>query len=163
MTCPEVRPLLSAYYDRELEPAQLCAVAEHLAACPACRQELNDFGKLGELLGTGRDCRVPVGLWERIAASADRSRRPRRLGRDWLVRLGAVAAGFVLYLLGHDVAASIVPRNAAQAAETTQVEIVLRETAAALAGPGLGEDHFASLGHRPEMLVLQELTEGIEP
>ena len=79
------------------------------------------------------------------------------------MRCGAVAAGFVLYVLGHGVMASSAARGGPERSPTAQVEQALRETALALAGPGLVEDQLASLDRRPELLLLQEVTEGIEP
>jgi len=45
--CSEIRPLLSAFGDGELEPAELLKVARHLAGCPDCEREAADFTALG--------------------------------------------------------------------------------------------------------------------
>jgi anti-sigma factor RsiW len=45
--CSEIRPLLSAFGDGELEPPELLKVARHLAGCPDCESEAADFGALG--------------------------------------------------------------------------------------------------------------------
>ncbi len=45
--CSEIRPLLSAFGDGELEPAELLKVARHLAGCPDCEREASDFTALG--------------------------------------------------------------------------------------------------------------------
>lgn len=49
MHCNEARPLLSAFLDGELTPAQRLAVEAHLAHCPACaacRREIDRAGRL---------------------------------------------------------------------------------------------------------------------
>ena len=43
LSCEEVKKLLSAYYDGELGVAAQQQVAEHLAACESCREELEQF------------------------------------------------------------------------------------------------------------------------
>jgi anti-sigma factor RsiW len=43
MRCADVRERLSAYLDRELEPALEQPVREHLHGCVRCRQELADL------------------------------------------------------------------------------------------------------------------------
>jgi len=163
MTCREVQPLLSAYHDRELDAAARADVADHVAACPACQAQLIVQGQLSEVLRAGQRCEIPAGMWERIATNASRPRRRLRR-RRWLVRGGAVAAGFGLYVLGHELVASSVPRGVVPSPPPAiQVEQVLRETALALAGRGLADDASGSLAHRSEVLLVQELTEDAQP
>lgn len=45
--CSEIRPLLSAFGDGELEPAELLRVARHLAECADCEGEAAGFSALG--------------------------------------------------------------------------------------------------------------------
>jgi len=40
MNCDEIRPLLAALVDGELEEPAATAAQEHVAACPSCRGEL---------------------------------------------------------------------------------------------------------------------------
>lgn len=47
--CPEVRELLGAYVDRELDAAGVRHVEEHLPACAGCRQELAELRHLHQL------------------------------------------------------------------------------------------------------------------
>jgi hypothetical protein len=83
MTCEDAR--LDEYMDGELDAAARAAVDGHLAACAACRAELERLGKLEALLK-----RVPAGAppdAERFLAGVrSRSRRPF----PW--RLAAAAA-----------------------------------------------------------------------
>ena len=43
MNCKRIRPLLSAYHDGELDPAQEADVTAHLAACPECTRVLEEY------------------------------------------------------------------------------------------------------------------------
>ncbi len=45
--CSEIRPLLSAFGDGELEPPELLKVARHIAGCPDCEREAADFSAVG--------------------------------------------------------------------------------------------------------------------
>ena len=50
MTCRETQPLLSPFFDGELDPAQMRSVALHSARCTACEEELNRLERLREEL-----------------------------------------------------------------------------------------------------------------
>jgi predicted anti-sigma-YlaC factor YlaD len=50
--CDDVKPLLMGYLDGELDSATKQLVEEHVAACPRCARELEDFGKLQEVMST---------------------------------------------------------------------------------------------------------------
>jgi anti-sigma factor RsiW len=58
--CSEIRPLLSAFSDGELEPAELLKVARHLAGCPQCESEAADLGALGAHLRESFESAVSV-------------------------------------------------------------------------------------------------------
>jgi anti-sigma factor RsiW len=45
--CSEIRPLLSAFGDGELEPPELLKVARHIAECADCELESADFSAVG--------------------------------------------------------------------------------------------------------------------
>jgi anti-sigma factor RsiW len=45
--CSEIRPLLSAFEDGELEPSELLSVARHIAECHDCEREAADFSTVG--------------------------------------------------------------------------------------------------------------------
>src|SRR6202158_3420240 len=45
--CSEIRPLLSAFGDGELEPPELLKVARHIAECADCERESADFSAVG--------------------------------------------------------------------------------------------------------------------
>jgi anti-sigma factor RsiW len=169
MSCSEIRPLLSARLDGELDAARAEPVSAHLASCPACRAYLADLAELSDRLRAGRQVELPAGLGERIVAAAHARRFAAPLRRPrlqlWFVRAAAVAAGFAGYWLGyHGVVASFLRVQARSPAVAAQVESLLHETAAALAGHGLvGSDEFVVLDRRPEARLLQELTPEVKP
>ncbi len=50
MTCRETQPLLSPFFDGELDPAQMRSVALHSARCPDCEHELHRLERLREVV-----------------------------------------------------------------------------------------------------------------
>lgn len=52
LSCNEVKELLSAYYDGELGVAAQQQVAEHLAACESCREELEQLKAVSSVFHT---------------------------------------------------------------------------------------------------------------
>jgi hypothetical protein len=63
MKCDEVKILLSALLDNELDPEQKKAVADHLANCDECRREYAKMMKLKEVTDTMRYIDLPDRLW----------------------------------------------------------------------------------------------------
>lgn len=49
MTCQDYRDSMMAYLDNELSDEQLKAFEAHLASCPKCTQELEEFKKLKQI------------------------------------------------------------------------------------------------------------------
>jgi len=49
MTCQDYRDSMMAYLDHELSDEQLKAFEAHLASCPKCTQELEEFKKLKQI------------------------------------------------------------------------------------------------------------------
>ncbi|MBF6569031.1 MAG: zf-HC2 domain-containing protein [Candidatus Binataceae bacterium] len=67
--CSEIRPLLSAFGDGELAPAELLTVARHLAGCATCEQEAADFASLGNQLRTTVEASVGTLALDNLTAS----------------------------------------------------------------------------------------------
>jgi len=68
-TCEEVFRRLDDYVDRELAPAEMRRVREHLEACAACASEYAfEAGVLDELRQKLRRLDAPSDLLERITA-----------------------------------------------------------------------------------------------
>jgi len=70
MSCQEIRGLLHAFLDDELDPVRSLSVQSHLDACPVCARELADQRSLRVVL---RDeslyYRTPEGLENRVRAA----------------------------------------------------------------------------------------------
>lgn len=95
MQCREVIELLSAYHDGELSPDQADAVAEHLAACPACSAELDSLQKLSDMAQQLDEPSPPRHVWPRIAAQLNANHAPavpptRRVSRKIVVAIAAL-------------------------------------------------------------------------
>ena len=78
LTCEEVKNLLSAYYDGELGVAAQQQVAEHLASCESCREELKQLKSLSAAFHTltfpEADKAFCSSLHERLEAEAKKNR-----------------------------------------------------------------------------------------
>ena len=102
MSCEEVRELLPAYADGELDAARALAIEKHLAGCAACAARLQEARALSKALGTHAPYhRMPDALRARLSASLPReAAQPGRSAphRQWLPLGAALAAGMVLAL-----------------------------------------------------------------
>ncbi len=63
MKCDEIRILLSALVDNELDPEQKKIVGDHLADCPDCRAEYARLKKLKEVTDGMKYFDLPDKLW----------------------------------------------------------------------------------------------------
>ncbi|UCG32918.1 MAG: zf-HC2 domain-containing protein [Phycisphaerales bacterium] len=160
-----MRSKVSAYHDGELEPAQRDVVAAHLADCHACSAYLRDLGQIGRLLRQDRACQPPEDMWARIAAAAQGARPTRgSWAGGWLARAAAVAAGFLLYMLGYGtLRSSPQPNGTAYAAEAAHVEQILQETGDVLAGKSPLREQIGLLENTPEARLLSELVKDAKP
>jgi anti-sigma factor RsiW len=105
MNCAEIRPLLGAFVDDELQPSLRDAVAAHVAGCEACAQALSRHRLLGdELRAHVPKAVAPAALrdWARAAVRGEMRApvmaappSPRRVRPAW-ARGGWIAAGFAL-------------------------------------------------------------------
>ena len=79
MDCPEVKSLLSAYYDDELSSDERPAVAHHLANCHECSRELEGFHSLSTMAGRLDHPETPARIWQQIEERLDDDRGRRGL------------------------------------------------------------------------------------
>jgi anti-sigma factor (TIGR02949 family) len=72
-TCEEVFRRLDDYLDRELSPAEMALVREHLEVCAACAAE-HDFEErvIQHVRSSLRRLSVPQDLLSRISSALDR-------------------------------------------------------------------------------------------
>ena len=59
--CPQIRPLLYQYLEREAGPAEAMEVAGHLSDCTACKILLARKRRLARMLEEGLEDSIPVG------------------------------------------------------------------------------------------------------
>ena len=105
MNCAEIRPLLGAFVDDELQPSLRDAVEAHVARCDACAQALSRHRLLGDgLRAHVPRAEAPAALRDWARAVVRGAARPpaiaappvgRRARPAW-VRGGWLAAGFAL-------------------------------------------------------------------
>ena len=160
-TCSETIERISAYHDGELSPALSDRVAGHLAECAGCRAYLLGVRRVGDLVRGGEGCRLPAGVWDRIAQECRTPavRGPSR-ARRWAVRVAGIAAGFVLYILGYGALTSTPARESGRTVdEGAHVRRVLHETGVMLAGSRV----IGPLEHRPESRLFDALIEETQP
>jgi len=79
MKCDEVRENLAAHLDGEIEGASRRAVDEHLAACPACAEELRASEATWRLLDLIEAPPAPAGFDARLRARIGDAPRGRLL------------------------------------------------------------------------------------
>ncbi|MFL5342471.1 MAG: anti-sigma factor family protein, partial [Gemmataceae bacterium] len=99
VTCNGLRELLHAYFDGELEPKQIAACEEHLAACPECARDLEHQQAIRTALtDESFRYRAPPGLADRLVlqepgpSEGDRRKQRVRLAVLFAV---AMAAGIL--------------------------------------------------------------------
>lgn len=91
--CSEVKRLMTAWLDGELEPARRDAVARHLAACVVCRTEMAALQADRQVLASSRTPEPSPFLLTRVMAEVRRT-RPARV---WLpVPVLRIAAAVLL-------------------------------------------------------------------
>ncbi len=87
MKCEKVRTKLSAYIDGELDAEFHREIADHLDRCPGCREELEAFGRVDELVGGIPRFEPPAGFAAAVASRAQSvgpaAREPHFLRRAW--------------------------------------------------------------------------------
>jgi anti-sigma factor RsiW len=98
MTHDEVRSLLDAYIDDELDLAAGLAVEAHLHGCPECTEWLAERRSLiGQLHAAALRYPLPPDLNARISAQQRSERRRVRFQPQWF---GAIAAGLIVAIGG---------------------------------------------------------------
>jgi predicted anti-sigma-YlaC factor YlaD len=64
MKCEEIKPLLMAYLDGEIEEKERLKVEKHLSECENCRREHKSFVRLKEVTDSMRFADLSDELWE---------------------------------------------------------------------------------------------------
>ncbi len=77
--CTEVRLMLGAFEDGELEPHEMQEVARHLAVCASCERLLADYGAIGRALRGATAALSLDGFAEAVDVRIRKLRRPFRI------------------------------------------------------------------------------------
>jgi len=72
--------LLSRYVDSELKDHERSAFEQHLRACAACREQLQEYEALNQCLAVPAIIDVPPYLWTRIRQGVQDTMRPEPSG-----------------------------------------------------------------------------------
>jgi predicted anti-sigma-YlaC factor YlaD len=81
MKCPQVQKRLSAYQDGELKPQEEERVSEHLASCPACREQYTEMERVWQALGDFQEILPEPGFYGKVVREINESYEPRRFPR----------------------------------------------------------------------------------
>lgn len=79
MTCTDFKADLVAFLDGRLAPDRASAFRDHIAACPACREEARTFEGSWDLLGRLGTLEPPAGFPGAVHRRIDRAGRSRIL------------------------------------------------------------------------------------
>jgi anti-sigma factor RsiW len=102
MNCEQIRQLLDAHQDGELEGSLQFEVQEHLKSCPDCRKEAEAINSFNSLVRTAMPMyKAPAELKARIRASLREENAPRApwsfpFKRELLYAAAVLVLGFVL-------------------------------------------------------------------
>ncbi len=79
---------ISAWVDRQLEPAEMGQIEGHLRDCAECRAAADEMSAMAEAFRAVETAELPPSLWGRIAANLDKEALPRRAGLlSWIMRI----------------------------------------------------------------------------
>lgn len=96
MICRKIKKLIPVYLDGELGPQENRLVRDHLAGCPACREELEAFkdswAMLGELDGIEPQPGFVGRFWTKLSLEQSWHERVLRWARENLVQKRLVPA-----------------------------------------------------------------------
>lgn len=77
---------ISAWVDRQLNPAEMGRVEGHVRGCGECRATAEEYSAMMEVFRSADVPELRPFVWSRIAASLDNPPSPRRAGlRAWLL------------------------------------------------------------------------------
>jgi anti-sigma factor RsiW len=94
MDCKDIKPMLSAYYDKELSADEREKVAAHMKSCVSCQKEYSDICRTWEALKTAEDVPVPAGFRSRVTARVNAFQMKRSKRFIW--QAAAIAAVFLI-------------------------------------------------------------------
>ncbi len=101
MNCAEIRPLLGAYFDSELDLTAAVHVEQHVSECPSCARDLQLIERLQQELAPALAHRVAPGELRALGQTIRRAAGTGPSSRGWAqpVLWAATAAALAMALL----------------------------------------------------------------
>lgn len=107
MNCQEVRDKLSAYLDNELDAHEKECVADHLAKCTACLEEMEDLQKIVEQLSSLEEMIPPLEFHRELFAKLEQGVREKKKEVPQMKK--GIFRGFLQNLFGAKRYSGLVP------------------------------------------------------
>lgn len=99
MNCNEIKDMLSLYIDGELDENEKKAIEEHLRICESCRNELEQYQKIINMLQNLIEEEPPIGYCKRLHEKLLKAKQQKKVStRSRWVKYGSIAAAFVLVI-----------------------------------------------------------------
>lgn len=99
MNCIEIKDMLSLYIDGELDENEKKAVEEHVSTCESCRNELEQYQKIINMLQNLIEEEPPIGYCKRLHEKLLKAKQQKKVSsRSKWVKYGSIAAVFVLVI-----------------------------------------------------------------
>lgn len=132
MTCSDVQLQLTAYLDPREEGLSRAVIAEHLTACPDCRQAADELREIFALLKDRKAPELPEGFMQKLHLRLAQEPDPAPAGALWLHRLkglfnwpslaaGAVAAAVLISVI--NLRSPVPTIQTASVSEATQMAV----------------------------------------
>ncbi|MBP1926081.1 hypothetical protein J2Z76_001945 [Sedimentibacter acidaminivorans] len=97
MNCNEIKDMLSLYIDGELDENEKKTVEEHVGICESCRNELEQYQKIINVLQNLIEEEPPKGYCKRLHEKLLKAKQQKKISaRSKWVKYGSIAAAFVL-------------------------------------------------------------------
>ena len=140
MRCSKCRTQLNRFELGELGAEEKQRIADHLASCPACRQELAHLERLRGLLPPVAAIAPQRDLWPAVVARIGNGRRqPAQPRRRWVWGTAAAIAGAVVAVALTVVLVARPPLPILENGWSTEADIAALDTEAVWDDPWAGE------------------------
>jgi len=156
-TCREVHNLLELFFDSELEPRQMRAVALHSATCPSCEEELRQLERLQDLVSRSVNERVDEVELGQIWSGIEHRLRPRRTpwtqrARDWMSERELGWAWPAFGAMAAAAAAAVIAFSFSQSPTVKSIETALVDNPVSVHEIS-SDSHVALLGEADTLLL----------
>ena len=121
MNCQHARSLISRFLDHELSDDLVRAFEDHIAACPACRQETDEIRSLLEIVEKPADVPAPARLFALIRERLPDPGRIRAV--PWWNPILVPALAAAAFILTAFASANLIPRIIAPPPADRQLQV----------------------------------------